>query len=324
MNAGQNITKFLLGSQPNIPSKTNFKSLGNINISPVVTMSISRIIAYVLAIVIVILVILLFVNFFITPIFRLRPGAPGIIPVPGFDDGTLFWNKTNAGHIQNKDLPIANQYYGYSLNLDVFIQNPLQFSKQPRIFFSRGASRNEHPTGDTIMGLLSQYNLVCALLPDTNDLIVSVLNKDSNMENIVIPNIPIQESFRLGIVLMEKALEVYINGHLMKTRTFNTPPMDVKGDIYPATGVEANMALVRNLKIWPRILTTSELRYASPSLSTTKNFGAGPMPSTSTCSTQPTNTQTSTQNAMDRFKKLSVDSVSDMDSSLLSVAPSEP
>jgi hypothetical protein len=152
---------------------------------------------------------------------------------------------------------------------------------------------------------------VAALLPDTNDLIVSVLNKDNNMENVVIPNIPIQEPFRLGIVLMDKALEVYINGHLMKTRTFTAPPMDVLGDIYPATGIESNMALVRNLKIWPRIVTSAEIRYASPSLSTEKEFGAGPMPSSSTsCSSKVGNT-------VNRFTKLSVDTISDTTSNLL-------
>jgi len=325
MSTGQNVTSYFLGAKPNAnvkPGLINFKTMGNMGITPTVTSSAGRILAYILAIVIVIMVILLFVNFFITPIFRLRPGAPGIIPVPGFDDGKLFWNKTSAGHIKNKDLPIATQHYGYSMNLDVFVQNPLQFSRSPRVFFSRGATSTGQQ-GDTISSLYSQYNLVAALLPNTNDLIVSVLNKDNNMENIVIPNIPIQEPFRLSVVLMEQAIEVYINSHLMKTRTFSAPPMDVTGDIYPATGIEANITLVRNLKLWPRILTTSEIRYATPSLSTAKDFGAGPMPTSSTCSTQSSSTKTTAQNAMDRFKKLSVESVPDVSTSLLSVQPSD-
>jgi hypothetical protein len=229
------------------------------------------------------MVILLFVHYFITPVFQLQPGTSGIIPVPGFDDGQLYWSHNNAGQLENKDLVIANQYYGYTMNMDVFIQNPLQFSKQPRIFFSRGATYKQQPEGDTLLGSLTNYNLVAALLPDTNDLIVSVLNKDYNMETIVVPNIPIQQTFRLSIVVMELALEVYINGHLIKTRTFAVPPLDVKGDIYPAQHIQANMALVRNLKIWPRILTTTEIRYATPSLSSAKDFKATPMPNSSTC-----------------------------------------
>ena len=143
--------------------------------------------------------------------------------------------------------------------LDVFIQNPLQFSTTPRIFFSRGANKKETPSGDTLLGVLSNYNIVAALLPDTNDLIVSVLNKDNNMENIIVPNVSVQQSFRLTMVVMEQALEVYINGKLIKTRTFSASPKDVKDDINAATGIESNAIKVHNLKIWPRILTVKIL-----------------------------------------------------------------
>jgi hypothetical protein len=243
---------------------------------------ISKILSYLFAIIIVLLVILLFIHFFIKPIFKLQPGASGIITVPGFDDGKLFWNKTNASLILNKDLPISDVTYNYSLIMDVFIQNPLQFANQPRIFFSRGASIKQTSTNeDTLLGKLNYYNLVAALKPDTNDMIVSVLNKDNIMENVIIPNAPVQEPFRLGIVLMENALEVYINGHLMKTRTLSSPPKDIKGDINPAAGVEANITKVRNLKIWNRLLNTNEIRYATPSLSTEKDFNATPIPTSS-------------------------------------------
>jgi hypothetical protein len=322
-NGPSNIEKYMLGNMRS-PVKNNtqgiFSGLSALSpfkksntVSSNVSSSagnggIKRIIAYLLAILIVVFVILLFIHFFIKPIFRLRPGAPGIIPVPGGDDGKLFWSKTTPGQILNKDLPIAQQTYGYSINMDMFIENPLQFSSHPRILFNRGADFKDTPSGDTMLGILNNYNLVVGLLPDTNDLIVSVLNKDNNMENIVIPNIQVQEPFRIGIVVMEVALEVYINGHLMKTRSFAAPPKDVKGDIYPASGVELNIAKLRNLKIWSRILTTSEIRYATPSLSSTKDFGAGPMTSSSTCATSDSS----------RFDKLSVQTTSDSTSSLLS------
>lgn len=290
---------------------TPFKNSNTSPSSTVVPSSILRIVSYLFAIVIVVIIILLFIHFFIKPIFRLHPGGPGIIPVPGFDDGVLYWNKTNPGQILNKNLPINNQYYNYSLNLDVFIENPLQFSSYPRIFLSRGATLKEHPSGDTMLGILDNYNLVAGLLPDTNDLIVSVLNKDNNMENIIVPNIPIQEPFRLGIIVMESALEVYINGHLMKTRTFTVPLKDVKGDIYPATGINTNVAKVRNIKIWKRILTTAEIRYATPNLSKVSDFNPAPISSVSSAGCS------SSKPVEDRISKLSADTVSDINSKLL-------
>jgi hypothetical protein len=308
-----NVTKWLqnnvAGSKVSNTVKTPNINLGKSNSSTAGSKAstIGQILAYILAIGVVIMVILLFINYFITPIFRLQPGGPGIIPVPGFDDGKLFWSNTNPGQILNKDLPIVSQYYGYTINLDVFVENPLQFAKTPRIFFSRGAVRREKPTGDTILGALENYNLVAALLPDTNDLIVSVLNKDNNMENIIIPNVPVQEPFRLTMVVMQQALEVYINGRLIKTRKFLSEPRDTKGDIYPAAGIEINAIKVHNLKIWSRILSASEIRDATPKLSSAKDFGAGPMPSSTSCVSSAINGVTNEMgDSLDRLSKLSV------------------
>jgi len=243
-----------------------------------------QILSYLLAIGIIILIILIFVHFFITPIFSYQPGAPGIFVLPGLDDGVLFWNKTNTGLLPNNTLPIQNLSFAYSLNVDIFIQDPhVHFSAHPRVLFRRGGTVLASPTGNTLLGLLNNYNMACALLPDTNDLIVSVLNVDNNTENAIISNVPIQEPFRLGIVLMNHALEVYINGHLLKTRTFISPPKSVLGDIYPVSGIETNLVKLRNLKIWAKQLTSSEMRMATPSLATNSDFGSGPMSNTSSC-----------------------------------------
>jgi hypothetical protein len=40
---------------------------------------------------------------------------------------------------------------------------------------------------------------------------------------------------------------------------------------------------MRNLKIWSRALTSSEIRYAEPSMTTGKEFGSGQMSTTSSC-----------------------------------------
>ena len=106
------------------------------------------------------------------------------------------------------------------------------------------------------------------------------------MENVIVSNIPVQEPFRLGIIVMDQALEVYMNGHLLKTRAFSSPPKSVVGDIYPAAGIEANIVKIRNLKLWSRILTTSEVRESTPALTSAKDFGAGPMPSSTSCAPQ--------------------------------------
>lgn len=265
-----------------------------------------RVLSYLLAVFIAIMVILLFVHFMITPVFILHPGDPGYISVPGFDDGKLYWAKGISGILPNKHLPIQSTSYNYSLNLDVFIENPLQFAQHPRIFFSRGGELKATPSSETLLGMFEYYNLVMGLLPDTNDLIVSVQNKDNNMENVIISNVSVQEPFRIGVIIMEQAMEVYINGHLAKTRRFTSPPKDVKGDIAGPMGINTNIFKVRNLKIWNRILRTTEIRYATPPLATRKDFNASDMPGSATCPSLTSKLDKIGTNIENRLEKLSV------------------
>jgi hypothetical protein len=322
-NSGFNIKSFLYGPNSkgiNIPISTGVSTSAISDYSKVPILprsSLLRILAYIFAIFIVIIVILLFINYFITPIFNFQPGGPGIITVPGFDDGKLFWNTTSPGMILNKDLPISSQSFGYTVNLDVFIQNPLQFSVAPRVFFSRGAELKQKPSGDTILSVLENYNLAAALLPDTNDMIISVLNVNNNMENIIIHNVPIQQPFKLTMGVMQQGLEVYINGNLIKTKMFSATPKNVLGNIFPSTGVEINVTKVRNLKIWPRILSIGEIKKATPKLSNINDFGASPMSSASYLSSIVNNISGSDQNKIDRLTKLRIDSISDETSKLL-------
>jgi len=138
----------------------------------------------------------------------------------------------------------------------------------------------------TLLSVLQYYNIVVALLPDTTDMIVSVLNQNHIMENIIIPNITVQSPFRLGVVIMDKAFEVYINGRLMKTRSYGAPLLDVRGDIVAGS---TNVAKLRTLKIWDRALIAPEIREAKPPLTSADIFGADPIPGSSTCTDQMNN-----------------------------------
>ena len=276
-NTGSTTSIFNKTLKPGEITSTPGAQLGKTDSTP---STLLHIVSYFLVIVIILVIILLIIHNFITPIFQFIPGTPCIIPI-GMDDGVLFWNKASTKVIEDKDLPIFNSSSNYTLNIDMFIENPIQFSKNPRIIFTRGGNALASPlSGDTLLSVLSTYNLAVALAPNTTDLIVSVLNTSNISQNIILYNVPVQMPFRLGIAVMDKALEVYLNNKLVKTKSLASPPMSVRGDIIPSS----TLVKLRNLKIWNRILTTSEIIHASPNIASQTDFGAGQIPSSTTCS----------------------------------------
>jgi len=306
MNGGMSAREYFLGKDKSSNQNNSSRTSNSSYIAPITSFgttlytgmnsnsnvgtNIKQVLSYLFGIAIVIFIIMIFVHFFITPVFSVQPGAPGIFVIPGLDDGALFWNKSSPTILPNNSLPIQNMDYGYSFIIDLFIENPhVHFSKHPRILFRRGGTLHPKPTGDTLLGLVDNYNVIAALMPDTNDLIISVLNSNNNTENAIISNVPVQEPFRVGVIIMDYAMEVYVNGHLMKTRSFSAVPKSVKGDIYPISGTESSMAKMRNLKMWARPLTSSEIRYAEPAMSTGKDFGSGQMSTTSSCGVDESN-----------------------------------
>jgi hypothetical protein len=204
---------------------------------------------------------------------------PGIKRVT-VSDGDSYWNAGSTPILKNEELSIREKAYDYSFTIDIFIQNPMQFSKQNRMLFQRG----NDPNG-------TSFNFRVALKPDVNDLIVSVqTTNQSKTENILIPNIPVQEPFRLGVILSQYYFEAYLNGKLIKTKAFQNAMMDIKGNIYPM-GTE-NIATLRNLTIWPRILSTAELNTVALSLPSASTFHPQPIPPTPNCPTQETTVST--------------------------------
>jgi hypothetical protein len=282
VNVGKPATTNIFGTEPKVPSMIGaekpvvFGSLMG-NASPV-----KKWIAYLLAIFIVIMAILILIHYTITPIFRTNPGSPGIITVPGVDDGKLYWQK-DSSVLHDNNTVLGSNALNYTILMDIYISNPLSFKPSPRLLFFRGGQNAPapNPNAQTILGVVENYNIAVALSPDTNDLIVSTLTagpNGQNMENILVPNVPVQEPFRLGIVMMDVAMEVYMNGRLVKSRALSGPPKAINGSFYP---MNKDIGTIRNLHLWKRVLSPPEIRYATPSLPEPKLFNPTPMPSSS-------------------------------------------
>ncbi len=236
---------------------------------------------YILAIAIILGILLLFVHFTIRPIFQFTPGGQGVIPIPGFSDSKVYWKKAkdvaklNEATMGTVKIPTQN----WSYTLDLFIQNPttLQSGNIP-VF-----QREELLTGSSSPTPSSKSNAHIYLVPGTNDLIVGITNAVNNAEDVVLSNVPVQTPFRVGVVILDVAMEVYVNGRLMKTRTFDAPPGNFTGMFNPPQGPAADLVKVRNLQIWSRPATASEIRYARPALMSGTEFQHDKMAGASSC-----------------------------------------
>lgn len=217
---------------------------------------------------VIILVLSIIVHYVVTPIYKLRPGAPGLVLLNGYDDGKLYWTSTPS-RLSNKETNIASNSHNYTLLLDIYIKQPSMISNNPRIIFYRGEQATvgffsqDHTS---LLGMIPNYNICMALLPDTNDLLISVLNSQNNMENVILYNVPVQASFRVGVVLVDRFMEVYMNGKLVRTRQFSSPPKHVLGDFFPPGQANSIVTSIGNLHLWNSILTAAEIKEATPSL----------------------------------------------------------
>lgn len=249
------------------------------------------ILGYGIGILVVLAVILIIINYTITPIFRLYPGGAGYIPIPGGDTSQLFWkNKKDTAPMMDASSNVSGLYTQWSFALDIDITNPMHISQSPRILFYRGPPTpsadlsGNVPSATTIQGLIGNYNVAIALLPDTTDLIVSVLNSSGAMENVIIPNVPVQTPFRIGVILSDTAMEVYLNGLLQRTRTFTpgSTPFNATGMFYPPQAINAEIAKVGNLHLWNSVISANQMRYATPGLMTVNAKDKSDLP-TSSC-----------------------------------------
>ena len=259
------------------------------------TTSWGGIVGYILGIFLVLVVILVIINYTITPIFRLYPGGPGYIPIPGGDSSQIYWKQgSGTPAVFSPFFDISTNVVAapsqWSFALDIDIKNPMHVSQSPRVLFYRGppdVSGTFPEANSTIQGLIGNYNVAFALLPDTTDLVVSVLTADSKStypENVILQNVPVQTPFRVGVTISDTAMEVYLNGMLQRTRTF-TPgatPVNVTGMFYPPQAINAEIAKVANLHLWNSVISANQMRYASPALMTVKPSDKTDIP-TSSC-----------------------------------------
>ena len=234
--------------------------------------SISSRVFYVLISIFVVVFLLVAIHLFIYPF--LPSWAVGSIMTPGMNDEKVYWNtQGDKEPIIVKEQTISDIYYNYTFMFDIQVDNPTTRLGQHRVFLNRGnpvttneatlnAYQNANGEGN-IRDLVSNFNFIVYFDKNSTDLHIATILKDNTISpQVVIRNFPIQKSVRIAVVLMQKAMEVYINGELYETKSFIKPIKDIKGIIYPPTidSGSAPFGRLQNFRLWRRTLASTEIR----------------------------------------------------------------
>lgn len=233
---------------------------------------------YFIMLTIILLLILILVNYLITPIFRTTPGGTGFIPVPGMDDVTVYWKHEKGVQIlKDTEIGLGATTENWSYLVDIIVDNPTSNTDRPRVLLTRGdlmaTLSGTFKDNDTIRTIAPNFNTIVYLDRMTNDLYVAVqlvqgqgASQTTVVEQIQIPNIPVRKPIRLGVMVGSKVLEVYVNGLLVRSKTYTLPIRSIRGDIQPAgDAILSSTARVANLRVFNTPLSPAQFRaYGGP------------------------------------------------------------
>jgi hypothetical protein len=224
--------------------------------------SITSILFKLFIIILIVLIILVVIHFTIKPIFKLEdtPNAPISIPfVTPTPEGELHWSSESSLISENKTILNGQPPYNYTLSIDIYITDPHAIAADNnRILLSRSNKQD-------IDNSIKNSSLLIHLSENTNDLIITTNTSNSYKENILIKNIPFSKPFKLTVVVGETYMEAYLNGKLYSTKSFSTSPITATGYIVPSKNT--NNIQLRNLLLWNKVLSPSQIRSIEPVLS---------------------------------------------------------
>ncbi len=103
--------------------------------------------------------------------------------------------------------------------------------------------------------------------PYLNDILIFIDTEYDNKlirESVRIPDIPLEIPFRLGLIVQNNTLEVYLNCKLELTKLLKGRPIQVEPEWYGLAGKAPFAGQIQSLKLWPFPLNVLELDTQCP------------------------------------------------------------
>jgi hypothetical protein len=169
----------------------------------------------------------------------------------------------------------ALQDVSYSFNMDLILKESRTNVTNGihRHIFHRGS--DEYASATSPSALPRRMNPGVFLDPLTNDLLIFVDTLDGSngyRESLRVADLPLGTAFRLGLVMNNRVLDVYINCRLEETKMLKGTPRTVENRLYGIAGPSPAPAQVQNVYCWTTPLPSNDftaLCGSAPSFITT-------------------------------------------------------
>jgi hypothetical protein len=214
----------------------------------------------------VLFIILILIHFLVTPIFKLKMGGKGFISLPVKSEGYILWDNNQSDTLLVSGTPLESISNNYTISMDVNIEKPNDITNKYRLLFARVVNSSYISAEDpqTIQEQLGDFNLAIYSEKGTNDIYVTIMDTSHSIKTVVIKNTPVREPFRLVTVIADTYMDVYMNGYLSGSTTFDKPPYSPANNLI---GPSSTSIRVKKLIIFNRALNPAEAKDIQPSIS---------------------------------------------------------
>ncbi len=312
----------ILGQVTNIGKEYTQNAFEKVS-SPETGSYILKVLFYLLFYTFIIFIGLMLVHFTITPVFRFTPGAKGYIGVPGTTDSKVYWTGKPPAALDsapdpNDDINAYKFENNFTFSIDIMATKLSDTDAQSRLvlfktfdFDNSGRSNKKMsndqfqqlcgynpdsstnniqggPAGENTQSYMANASSMIVYITETNDLVITFfVGPNGTVYNSrPIRNIPLNEPFRVTVVVEEKLFTVYLNGKQtfqrivsegIRLNSVNGMKTDSQRFYAPPTWAEQpkKSIYIQNLILWPRAIPYTEVVSASPALATASSFGVG-------------------------------------------------
>lgn len=264
----------------------------------------------------ILLLILIFVHFTVRPVFSFVPGGKGFLQVSSGSDDKVYWNDKKQPipdsieartpvddplKVGTTDTLTAYDWINnFSFSVDIYIRKLQESNPNTRVILYKtyryGNVGSDTPVVSSPFAppIASNESLVTYMKPkcsmlvyltDANDLIVTLFSPvggtSTDFSCRPIKNIPLNEPFRLSVVVEEKVFTVYLNGKQTFQKAIpsgiakNPSVTSTQPERFyppPSWAINPRTVYLQNFHLWPRPISYAEVVSAQPALAKKQDF----------------------------------------------------